>query len=216
MATSWPEPSPPVSSDLFSHHALTRGRHQKVSGPSLNPSNHSWCSDPLGSNLGFSCPVIDNSSAPLMWMKTYQPHFHMPHALGPRGTRLCLPALRGNCSMLPATPVGLQWTHSGPLWCLHPAEQGLEFQLEPGRSQPVSLPWHTWPGEKTLKPGASSSLGCKHQGSGKLAAASSTFSPGPLPGAPPLGQRVSQLVRGVCIPHLYPHWTCRGVTDGVE
>lgn len=82
-------------------------------------------------------------------------------------------------------PVGLQQTHSGPLWCLHSAEQGLKFYLEPGRSQPVSLPWHTWPAEKTLEPGASSSLGCKHQGSGKLAAASSTLSPAPSLGPHP-------------------------------
>lgn len=41
------------------------------------------------------------------------------------------------------------------------------------------LSWHTWPGEEAVKPGASSSLGCKQQGSGKLAAAFSALSPAP-------------------------------------
>lgn len=111
-------------------------------------------------------------------MKAYRLHLSKSQAFEPRGA-LTLPAWPAwELHPPPPTSSGSSVDPLGSPLVSAPSRAGPSLPAG-SQQKPASLSWHTWPGEKVTKPGASSSLGCKQQGSGKLAAAFSALSPAP-------------------------------------
>lgn len=111
-------------------------------------------------------------------MKAYRLHLSKSQAFEPRGA-LTLPAWPAwELHPPPPTSSGSSVDPLGSPMVSAPSRAGPSLPAG-SQQKPASLSWHTWPGEKVTKPGASSSLGCKQQGSGKLAAAFSALSPAP-------------------------------------